>query len=751
MVNHNDYYDAGFHIFGLHGAIDGACSCGNEHCKAVYKHPLISNWQHTPYWSEAQFEVMEQVGQFSTGFGVLCRGYLIIDIDPRNGGNDGYDQLVKDTGMDFKSTSGFVVATGGGGWHIYYRYDSDQPLASHHKNYKGIDFKSSGFVVGSSSMHASGSIYESESGHPDDITDLPDALRELLVKRHEEIKFHIKKDKVSGDKIRELLKYYPNTDLEYDEFIELGMIIHNELAGDGFEIWDDWAQTSSKYDNDQMDYKWHSFGKSPQPVTVGTLIKKAKDNGYIEPITFDPTATMQHATIDKFIDLTKPPGLVGECSSYINACSRFPREQLAVSASLSVIASVGGLNFVDAEFGVTPNLFTFNVAGSSTGKEAVQQAHNDLLISAGIGKTVYGAIKSDQEIYRNVLRHQPINYLIDELGIVLNKIEQASKTGSANYMGGVVGSLMSIYSKASGKLPLGADVADSILSELSKKIASINKKIDENESTQYDQSNLEQIQKLYAQIDNGYIESPCLSLAGYTTPQTFNNLVTFSQATSGFIGRALIFEEKGNNPKSKPNFKKATLSDSLASRLSALFTCGNISVISAPRLEFTENKQVIHTSDDALILLEQIQEDFHQQAESAMETNGLEAIVRRAFEQVLKVSMILAIGDGFLRTVDHVEWANALIQRDIENKINLTSANIAEVEKNLSDEVLSKVKHKLDNVERQTLGTLNAKLRTISKENIQKALDYLVSTKEAVYKPHQGKRGQPTKHYYLTK
>ena len=135
-------------------------------------------------------------------------------------------------------------------------------------------------------------------------------------------------------------------------------------------------------------------------------------------------------------------------------------------------------------------------------------------------------------------------------------------------------------------------------------------------------------------------------------------------------------------------------------------------------------------------------------ADHAMETNGLEAIVRRAFELVLKVSMILAMGDGGVRTVTHVKWAYALIKKDIENKINLTGANMAADEKNLSEEVLSKVKHRLDLKNGVSVGVISNKLRGIDKENIQKALDFLVNNNEAAKEEVQPKRGPKVMKYY---
>src|SRR5699024_1191687 len=101
----------------------GNCECGNPECTALYKHPRMSNWQHVPYYSEEQFEVMESIGHLATGYGVLIKDIFVIDVDARNGGLISYSQLCKDTGVDFESVSGYVVETGSadGSMHIYFK------------------------------------------------------------------------------------------------------------------------------------------------------------------------------------------------------------------------------------------------------------------------------------------------------------------------------------------------------------------------------------------------------------------------------------------------------------------------------------------------------------------------------------------------------------------------------------------------------------------------------------------------------
>jgi NAD-dependent DNA ligase len=73
-------------------------------------------------------------------------------------------------------------------------------------------------------------------------------------------------------------------------------------------------------------------------------------------------------------------------------------------------------------------------------------------------------------------------------------------------------------------------------------------------------------------------------------------------------------------------------------------------------------------------MLENINDLFDQMAYQHKESTGLEALALRGYEQVSKVSLILAVPEG-VRTVEHVRWAYALIRRDIESKMRLVLAN----------------------------------------------------------------------------
>ena len=751
-MNVYDYLDANFRVFGLHSVDDnGVCECGDMECKALFKHPRTSAWQHTPNWSDEQLECMEMMGQFSTGFGVLVDDHIIIDIDPRNGGNEGYAALVEATGIDYKARSGFVVATGGGGWHIYFKRPAGSALVGHLRDYEGIDFKSSGYVVGCGSLHASGSLYESEKGHPDDINDAPAELLELL-KKPDRIRTEYKGGHVdlAESDLGEMLSHIDPA-CSYDQWIKTGMALHEATHGEGIAIWDNWSALASNYcGSEQIERHWHSFGKSANPVTVGTLIHYAEQGGWVESVTFEtdlPVSDEPLNIIDD-IDLLRPPAFVGKLVDWINAQCRFPRERLAVAAALSAMGNIGGLRYEDDVYGVTTNQFIFCVAGSATGKEAIQQAQADIHRAAGLMPATHGAIKSEQEIIRNLIDHQAGLYIIDEMGIVLQKIQNARKRGGAAYLEGVIGALMSAYSKANSFMPLSGDVRKEIKKQLLAELKQLEKQADNGRDVE---RSIETLTRQLASIDNG-LERPFLSLIGFTTPVTFNSVVDYENAANGFIGRSLVVQEKDTNPKAKKRFSKQPMDDQLKMALCAIQSGGEIDTTAA-RVEYYGQRQKVPTEADALDALDEIEEHFHSMAEGAKE-NTLEAIPRRAFELVLKVSLTLAIPEG-VRTLEHVRWAYAFVQQDIKEKMNLAAANMAEDDKNKGEALYRKLLNILDIENGETLGVIANRCKPARREDIATALDSLIEQgyvrKVGVIDGGEKRRGRPpAERYYLT-
>ena len=755
-MNHWDYIEAGLRVFGLHPLVKNLCGCGDPDCKMAGKHPRISGWQNTPAWSDEQLDIMEQSGQFATGFGVLCRGLIVIDIDPRNGGDKSFLQLCQDHGIDYLAEAAFAVQTGGGGQHLYYRAPEGVALQSHLREYPGIDFKSSGYVVGCGSLHASGGVYEALHGHPCDIQTAPTVLVKALDKpKAFRADYDGKTVDWTHDDLRAMLSCIQPS-CGYDDWIRVGMALHHVTGGTGLALWDDWSSAADNYaGSEQIGRHWHSFGKSTNLATGGTLHHLARAGGYVQPVTFEyyeqPSehAAKAHTIDTSAIDLKRPPGFVGELTQWINDQCLYPRESLSVAAALAAVSCLAGMRIHDELDGMAANIVAFCVAGSGTGKEAVQQAFLQIMKTAGIQGAVHGGIKSEQEIYRNLIRHQAAFYSVDELGIMLRKLDNASKRGGASYLEGVIGTIMSVYSKAAGYLPVTGDLKAEIKEILIKEAAKIQNQISNLGKTPQDAHKLAYFEREAVRVgeaidtvDNG-IERPFLTILGYTTPVTFNDLVTFEQATNGFIARAMIFNDLETNPRRKPKFSKRAMPTTLAAAITALWRPGYFDQHAVERVEYRGTPSPVHTTPEAAQSLEDAYDHFHDQAEEAKSINGMEAIPRRGYELTAKVSLLLAAASG-VRTVEHVQWAFALAKRDISLKTQLAYGT---ENKDNTNGVMARVLSQIDE-HGQTLGVLANKLRPTSKVEIEKALAKLVEIGRLTIAETKGENGRTYVRYY---
>ena len=141
------------------------------------------------------------------------------------------------------------------------------------------------------------------------------------------------------------------------------------------------------------------------------------------------------------------------------------------------------------------------------------------------------------------------------------------------------------------------------------------------------------------------------------------------------------------------------------------------------RVESNGNFNVIKTDQDALHELENISELFWKEAESQTEKTGFEAVVRRGYEMVEKVSFILSFGSES-RTLEHVDWAFEYIKRDIRYKTLLAYSNVKEK----SDPVESMAAKIMCGITDDgiTVGRIVNRYRA-KRDLVLKAIDFLVS------------------------
>ena len=334
---------------------------------------------------------------------------------------------------------------------------------------------------------------------------------------------------------------------------------------------------------------------------------------------------------------------------------------------------------------------------------------------------------------RNLIRHQAAFYCVDELGITLNKLQNASKKGGASYLEGIVGLVMSVYSKANGYLPITRDLKDEIKQKLTLEYAQIEKKLEklpQDSGSDTTRQRLEEIQdevlKSIQNVDDG-LENPYITLLGFTTPVTFNDLMSFEQATNGFMARAMIFSDLETNPKRKTKFKKTPMPVYLSNALRNLYAHGHYDAMerTGARVQHIGDKSTLPTTQDAIELLNEVYERFYNLAEYHKGTTGMEAIARRGYELASKVSLICALPSG-LRTAEHICYGYALAMQDVERKIKLAYSTD---NKKSADGLAAKVLSILDNEHGETLGVICNRLRGTPKAQVEALLEQMTTNK----------------------
>ena len=123
--------------------------------------------------------------------------------------------------------------------------------------------------------------------------DWPQITKEFvdLLNKHNGIKsipinsqkeFSANKTKTDINQIEKLLKFIPS-DLGYQDWLNILMAVFHETGGskEGFELADNWSATGSSYiSSDDVYSHWKSFNNGVEnPITIGTLIKTAKEHG----------------------------------------------------------------------------------------------------------------------------------------------------------------------------------------------------------------------------------------------------------------------------------------------------------------------------------------------------------------------------------------------------------------------------------------------------------------------------------------
>lgn len=267
--------DAGFDLIPLNG---------------VSKEPLNKDWTNRKYNPE---RVAARAVKLGSNVGVRLRSdQLVIDVDPRNGGDQGFEDLCFDLGLD---TSDWPrVITGSGGTHYYLAKNPTIAVRNGVAQYPGVEFKSQGRqVVAPGSTHPdTGKPYFHDASSPGfaEVRSAPDKLIELIAKP-ERVGTHGGGEHTAEEVGAMLDLLDPENFREHDKWLSLAMACHHASGGEAREEFLDWSARDPNFadDRERNADRWDSFdATTTKGITVGTLYKFLAEAGHEESIPRTP-------------------------------------------------------------------------------------------------------------------------------------------------------------------------------------------------------------------------------------------------------------------------------------------------------------------------------------------------------------------------------------------------------------------------------------------------------------------------------
>ncbi len=279
------YAARGWLVFPIHGIKeDGQCTCGRLACPDAGKHPVTAKG--LKEGTKLSERVKELFVDPLYSIGIVTgkvSGITVIDIDvgPNKMGAETWSGLIEEHG----EPNTLMAKTGGGGLHIYFKYNSALRTGSNRLG-KGVDVRSDGgYVVAPPSKHRSGGLYAWLGDEP--LDDLPKHLLQAKKdlrgsKRSKELN-----KKYSLEQVKEMLDHVPSEDR--DTWRNIGVILGREFSrtDEAWTVYSEWSDKAGGTKGRNHDeimreafYKVSQDVSSGKELSVGTIVHLAVTGGW---------------------------------------------------------------------------------------------------------------------------------------------------------------------------------------------------------------------------------------------------------------------------------------------------------------------------------------------------------------------------------------------------------------------------------------------------------------------------------------
>ncbi len=473
--------------------------------------------------------------------------------------------------------------------------------------------------------------------------------------------------------VEDALIHILNADLDYDSWVRIGMAIKGALGDEGWPLFEQWSQSSQKYDAKTTTRSWRSF--APQRIGAGTIYKLALDNGWIPASDMQlngeivmnghhPAREMLNAlqSSDPIVldpaEVTLPPpkpmpagwdqvgGVIADLMTLMAATAKRPQPVLALGASLCAIGALMGRKY-RTESNIRSNLYVVGIAESGAGKNHSRIVINELFRKANLLQYLGGnKIASGSGLLTAIQRQPAILFQLDEFGMFLSAA--ADRKRSPRYVCEILDLMTELYT-TSGTTYFGVEYA----------------------STQNNNA-------------HRAIHQPCACIYGTTTPLHFWQALQASNVADGSLARFLIMESEDDFPDSNEAFGVIDPPQDLIDKLILIHQGGgklngNLTDVGAID-EVLIDPRVVPMSPQARDAFRQLDQELVGRLRTSRGT-GYSSILARIEENATKLALIRSVSRDPVdpQIEDHdAEWGIKLSRHCAELTIREASARVSE-------------------------------------------------------------------------
>lgn len=246
------------------------------------KKPTINNWT-----TKKIPKKLLNIHKGNLGW-VLGDNDLVIDVDPKNGGDKSYEKLLDNLSIELIPT----VKTPSGGFHIYLEIPKKWISNKFKKtlpNYPGIDF----LTKGSQCVIPGSSVAKGKYTWADDLFEefeqekCPKEIISLITRGNksslddddddlDDLEAAIGSFSVWPiDKVKKMLNKLDHN-MPNDDWAKVGMALHDWDPDRGLELFEEWSLGGDTYKEGECEARWRSF-ESGGGVTLGTISYMARE------------------------------------------------------------------------------------------------------------------------------------------------------------------------------------------------------------------------------------------------------------------------------------------------------------------------------------------------------------------------------------------------------------------------------------------------------------------------------------------